>query len=120
MKIAMVYDFGVNKGGGDLVMLNILEALASTKNDLTLVTSKPDGFRQANEIFGKNLYNLKIVTDQLPFFFVHPYSIAHMAKKLSNNTAYQLFILSDDVPKCLANRKVLCYMHYPHASSLKL
>jgi hypothetical protein len=26
MKVAMIYDFSVNKGGGDFVMLNILEA----------------------------------------------------------------------------------------------
>jgi hypothetical protein len=29
MKIAMIYDFGVNLGGGDFVMLNILEALCN-------------------------------------------------------------------------------------------
>jgi hypothetical protein len=43
MRVAMIYDFGVNRGGGDFVMLNILEVLCNAGHEVSLLTSHPKG-----------------------------------------------------------------------------
>jgi len=116
MKIGMIYDFGVNKGGGDLVMLNILEALDSTGHDTTLMTSKPDGLGETSKLFGRKGHHVNIRQIKVPSFLHHPYTIAYMAKKIAKKDNSDLFVLSDDVPKCLSDRRVVCYVHYPHAA----
>jgi glycosyltransferase involved in cell wall biosynthesis len=117
LRIAVVYDFGINRGGGDFVMLSILEALDHARHDVTLETSKPKGFNQAKEIFQKQLDRTETNVISLPNWVPHPYSIAFMAKKISGKK-YDLMILSDDIPKCLSDARVISYVHYPHIARL--
>ena len=55
MRIAVIYDFGINKGGGDYVMLNILKALSSTEHNITLITSNPSGLKEAAMLFDEDI-----------------------------------------------------------------
>lgn len=114
----MISDFGVNKGGGDFVFLNILETL-SKKYDVTLITSTPSGFYETSNLFNKEISGVNVLKVKPKPFLHHPYTIAYMAKKVAKKDSYDLFILPDDVPSCLIDRKVLCYIHYPHAARLK-
>ncbi|XHH08904.1 MAG: glycosyltransferase family 4 protein [Candidatus Bathyarchaeia archaeon] len=118
MKIAVVYDFSSHNGGGDLVMLSILETLKNAGHQLTLVTSNPNGLTAVNAFFGKNVdcHNIQFI--KLPPFLPHPYTIAYMAKKIKEKS-FDGYVFSDDVPKCLWNKKVICYIHYSHAARLK-
>jgi glycosyltransferase involved in cell wall biosynthesis len=118
MRVGVLHDFCVNKGGGDFVILNALGALNETY-DVTLITSKPSGFYEASKFFDSEIGNVKIRQVRVSRFFFHPYSIAQMAKKVAKENSYDLFIVSDDVPKCFSNSKVVCYVHYPHAARLK-
>jgi len=117
LRIAVVYDFGINRGGGDFVMLSILEALDHARYDVTLETSKPKGFAEAKEIFQKELDRTETNVISLPNWVPHPYSIAFMTKKIGGKK-YDLLILSDDVPKCLSDARVISYVHYPHVARL--
>jgi glycosyltransferase involved in cell wall biosynthesis len=119
MRIAVIYDFGVNKGGGDYVMLNILEALSEHRCDVSLLTSNPTGIYMASEFFNKEVDNIEIHNIKVPRYLRHPYTITHIAKKAAQTNSYNLFILSDDVPKCLNGKRAICYVHYPHAARLK-
>jgi glycosyltransferase involved in cell wall biosynthesis len=120
MKVGVIYDFGVNKGGGDYVMLNILQALHEAGHQVSLMTSNPLGLKEITNFFGKNILNIYIKRITLFRFIGHPYSIymiARKAKKMLEN--FDLVIVSDDVPKPLLNaRKILVYVHYPHAARL--
>jgi len=120
MKVAMIYDFGVNRGGGDFVMLNILKALNDVGCKFTLITSTPSGLEEALELFDFDdrfsEVNIKYV--EVPRFLKHPYSIAYMAKRVKNE-GYDLYVFSDDVPKCMRDGKVVCYVHYPHIARIK-
>jgi glycosyltransferase involved in cell wall biosynthesis len=120
MKIGILYDFSIKKGGGDFVMLNILEALQDMY-DITLITSKPKGFYEACNNFDKvvDKFKLYMYEIKVPLFLRHPYTIVYMAKKVSNESNYDLFILSDDVPACLSNRRVISYFHFPHVARLR-
>jgi len=120
MKVAMIYDFGVNKGGGDFVTLNILRALNDIGCELTLVTSNPSGLREVIELFDFNegLPETNIKYIKVPKFLKHPYSIAYMARKVKGEK-YDLYVFSDDVPKCMKDEKVICYLHYPHIARIK-
>ncbi|MEM2741059.1 MAG: glycosyltransferase [Nitrososphaeria archaeon] len=117
MRVGVIYDFGVNKGGGDFVMLNILEALIKAY-DTTLITSKLSGFYEAEEFFDKKINRIGIHEIKKQSLFRHPYTIAQMARDVKEGS-YDLFVLSDDIPKCLANKRVLSYIHYPHVARLK-
>jgi glycosyltransferase involved in cell wall biosynthesis len=119
MKTAVIYDFSVNRGGGDFVMLNILEALQGV-HDVTLITSNPKGYDETCNNFDRLIDKLKlnIYEIKVPSFLRHPYTIAYMAKKVSDESSYNLFILSDDIPACLANKKVISYFHFPHAARI--
>lgn len=114
LKIALLADFGVNKGGGDFVLLNMLEAL-SIDFDVTLITSTPSGFYEASKLFNKKIGGIRIRKIRLLPFSKHPYTIAYMAKKISKDYTYDLIVVSDDIPRCLSDRKVISYVHFPHA-----
>jgi glycosyltransferase involved in cell wall biosynthesis len=118
MNIGVIYDFGINKGGGDFVMLNILEALNNTEHSLTLLTSRRQGFHESAKLFHKEAEPVNAHNVRTPAFLRHPYTIAFVARKVAKEN-YDLFVLSDDVPKCLSNKKVVCYVHYSHVARLK-
>jgi glycosyltransferase involved in cell wall biosynthesis len=118
MNIAVIYDFGVNKGGGDFVMLNILEALCSTSHGVSLLTSYPRGLWESAKFFEKPIPNVDIRFIKAPSFLKHPYTIAYVARKAMKvgSSTYDAYLVSDDIPNCIANQKGICYMHYPHAA----
>jgi glycosyltransferase involved in cell wall biosynthesis len=118
MQVGVISDFGVNKGGGDFVILNILEAL-SERYDVTLITSTLSGFYEASNFFNKEISGLNIFKVKMMPLLHHPYTIAHMARKVAKEDDYDLFILADDVPKCLSDRKVISYVHFPHVTRIK-
>ena len=91
MNIGVIYDFGVNKGGGDFVMLNIIEVLSREGHKVTLETSNIKSFYGAQEIFQEAIG--QIATNRVRTKFLpHPYSIAYMAKKVVRKK-YDLLIL---------------------------
>ena len=121
MRVAVIYDFGVNKGGGDFVMLNILEALSNANYEISLLTSYPKGLHESAEFFGKPAPNVDIHHVRAPSYLRHPYTIAYVAREATKigDDAYDAYLVSDDIPKYIANQKGLCYMHYPHAARFK-
>jgi len=118
MKIAMIYDFSVNKGGGDFVMLNILEALCNAGYEVSLLTSYPQGLWESAKFFEKTVPNVDIHFIKVPSYLRHPYTIAYVARKATEvgDNANYVYLISDDIPICIANQKGICYMHYPHAA----
>jgi len=118
MRVAVIYDFGVNRGGGDFVMLNILRALNDAGYDPTLITSIPSGLREAAELFDDEASDVNVKYIKVPSFFKHPYSIAYMARK-AKKERYDLYVFSDDVPKCMNSERIMCYVHYPHVARIK-
>uniref|UniRef100_A0A7J3YTI9 Glycosyltransferase n=1 Tax=Ignisphaera aggregans TaxID=334771 RepID=A0A7J3YTI9_9CREN len=121
MKVAVIYDFSVNKGGGDFVMLNILEALCEAGYDVSLFTSYPNGLQKSADFFDKPLPKVGIYHVKVPSYLRHPYTIAYVARRIveiGNNT-YDAYMVSDDVPRCIAGQKGVCYMHYPHVARFK-
>ncbi|MHA1834569.1 MAG: glycosyltransferase [Candidatus Baldrarchaeia archaeon] len=121
MKIGIIYDFGVNKGGGDFVMLNILEALNNASCEVSLLTSRPKGLYESAEFFGKPTPNVDTRHVMVPSYLKHPYTIAYVAREAAKagGNAYDAYLVSDDIPKCVANQRGVCYMHYPHAARFK-
>ena len=118
-KVGIIYDFGVNKGGGDFVMLKIIEALLSKGYDTSLMTSYPGGLQEAANFFGRRSPNVEINCIKVPYLLKHPYTIAFMAKKIVKSEHYDVYIVSDDVPTCISNKKGICYAHYSHAARFK-
>jgi len=118
MKIAMIYDFSVNKGGGDFVMLNILEALCNEGYEVSLLTSYPIGLWESAKFFEKPVPNVDIHFIKVPSYLRHPYTIAYVARKATEigDDANYVYLISDDIPIRIANQKGICYMHYPHAA----
>jgi glycosyltransferase involved in cell wall biosynthesis len=114
----MIYDFGVNLGGGDFVMLNILEALYNAGYEVSLLTSHPKGLWESAKFFEKLVPNVDIHFIKVPSYLRHPYTIAHIARKATKvrSEVYDAYLVSDDIPICVANQKGVCYMHYPHAA----
>jgi len=45
VRVAVIYNFGVNRGSGDFVMLNVLEALDSVSYKISSLTSTRIGAR---------------------------------------------------------------------------
>jgi len=121
MRVAVIYDFGVNRGGGDFVMLNVLEALSDAGYEVSLLTSYLKGLQESAEFFGKPLPNVDICHIKLPSYLRHPYTIAYVARKVAKvgSDVYDAYLVSDDIPKYIANKKGICYMHYPHAARFK-
>jgi len=121
MRVAVIYDFGVNRGGGDFVMLNILEALSNAGYEVSLLTSRPRGLYESAKLFGKPALNVDIRHIKVPSYLRHPYTVAYVAHKATKDgdDNYDAYLVSDDVPKCITDRKGVCYMHYPHAARFK-
>ncbi|MEZ0345375.1 MAG: glycosyltransferase family 4 protein [Infirmifilum sp.] len=121
MRVAVIYDFGVNKGGGDFVMLNVLEALNNAGYEVSLLTSYPKGLQESARFFSKPVPNVDIRHIRVPSYLRHPYTISYIARKAAEigSDAYNAYLVSDDIPKHIANQKGVCYMHYPHAARLK-
>jgi len=121
MKVAVIYDFALNKGGGDFVMLNILEALGNAGYEVSLFTSHPKGLHESAKFFDKPVPNVDAHHVKVPNFFRHPYTIAYIARKAAKieDYAYDAYLVSDDIPKSIADRKGVCYLHYPHAARFK-
>jgi len=121
VKVAVIYDFAVNKGGGDFVMLNILEALNDARYEVSLLTSRPKGLHESAEFFGNPIPNVDIRHVKVPSYLRHPYTIAYVAREATKNGGddYDAYLVSDDIPKCVANQRGVCYMHYPHAARFK-
>ncbi len=121
MRVAIIYDFGVNKGGGDFVMLNVLEALSNAGYEISLLTSYPEGLHESAKFFDKLISNPDIHYVRVPSYLRHPYTTAYVARKVAKvgSDAYDAYLVSDDIPKYIADKKGICYMHYPHAARLK-
>ena len=121
MRIAVIYDFAVNKGGGDFVMLSILEALNNAHYNVSLLTSRPKGLYESAEFFGKPVPNVNICHVRVPSYLRHPYTIAYIAREVAKieGDTYDAYLVSDDIPKYIASQKGICYMHYPHAARFK-
>jgi glycosyltransferase involved in cell wall biosynthesis len=125
MRVAVIYDFAANLGGGDFVMLNILEAIHDAGYEVTLLTSYPEGLQFSARFFGKTIPNVNMYSVKVPRFLKHPYSIAYIAYIAHQATKtlrdlFDIYITSDDVPIFIADRRGVCYTHYPHAARLKL
>jgi len=121
VRVAVIYDFGVNRGGGDFVMLNILEALSNAGYEVSLLTSHSRGLYESAKFFGKPAPNVDIRRIKVPSYLRHPYTVAYVAHKATKNgdDVCDAYLVSDDIPKCITDRKGVCYMHYPHAARLK-
>jgi len=117
LEIGVVYNFGVHKGGGDYVFLNILEVLKDLEYDVSLITSNPSGLYEANSLFDKNVKDVNICHIKTSSFLPHPYTIAYIGKKVAEK--YDLLLISDDLPKCLKNDRFICYINYSHATRFK-
>lgn len=119
MRVGVIYDFGVNKGGGDYVMLNILDVLSDAGYDVDLITSNPSGLYEIAKFFDEKPPDVKIHEAKVPRFLKHPYTIAYISKKIAKDKRFDLYIVSDDIPKCLSEKKGICYIHFPHAARFK-
>jgi len=125
MRVAIIHNFGEHPGGGDLVMLNIVEALVEHGYEVTLFTSRPGGLEEAIKHFEENrtiLNKVQVEHVRVPNV-PHPYNIYLMSKKLGAKQIldkYDLIIVSDDIPKPLSRSRVLVYIHYPHAARIIL
>jgi len=125
MKIAILHNFAEHPGGGDLVALDIIEALLEKGYTVSLYTSLPEGIQKALQYFGKNLKiaeNVIIRRVDVPRVIKHPYNIYLITKKaLSELMRHDLVIFFDDIPKPAQElKKVLVYVHYPHAARIIL
>jgi glycosyltransferase involved in cell wall biosynthesis len=117
MNIGVIYDFNIHRGGGDYVMLNILDALSSTEYEVTLLTSHPKGIYESATFFDINVPKVSINYIKVPKVFKHPYTIAYVARNaLTIESGFDMYFISDDVPKCIAGKNGVCYLHYPHAA----
>jgi len=125
MDVAIVYNFAEHPGGGDLVALNVVEALLEKGHTVSLYTSLPEGIQKAVQYFSKNLKiieNVAIKRVDIPKIIKHPYNIYLITKKaLSELMRYDLVIFFDDIPKPVQElKRVLVYVHYPHAARIIL
>jgi len=119
VRVGITYDFGVIRGGGDFVMLNVIEAPSNKGYDVSLTTSNLRGFYETAEFFTENTPNVDLQNIKVPRFLKHPYTIAYMANKTVRSGGYDVYIASDDIPKCISDKKGAYYVHYPHAARLK-
>jgi len=124
MDVAVVYNFAEHPGGGDLVALDIVEALLEKGRTVTLYTSTPEGVWKAAQYFDKNLRtfeNMDTRRVEVPRIAKHPYNIYLITKKTLNELKrYDLVVFFDDIPKpALELKRILVYVHYPHAARIK-
>ncbi len=125
MDVAIVHNFSEHPGGGDLVALDIVEALLERGYTVTLYTSKSEGLHRAAWYFSKDpeMFNdASIRKVSVPKAVRHPYNIYLIARKmLGELKRYNLTIFFDDIPKPAQElNKVLVYVHYPHAARILL
>jgi len=125
MDIAVIHNFAEHPGGGDLVALDIIEALLERGHTVSLYTSQPEGVRKAALYFGKDpeaFGELKIERVDVPRAVWHPYNIYVITKKAFRKLKqHELTIFFDDIPKPAQElKKVLVYVHYPHATRILL
>jgi len=118
MKVAVIYDFATHPGGGDFVMLNILHMLKEVGLEVDLLTSQPEGLQKSASFFEVKTPAVNLHYIKLPPYFKHPYSMAYIACK-ATKLRYDIYVVSDDLPKCLAQTAGINYIHYPHAARLK-
>jgi glycosyltransferase involved in cell wall biosynthesis len=118
MKVAVTYDFATHPGGGDFVMLNILHTLKEVGLEVDLLTSRPEGLQKSASFFEVKTPAVNLHYIKLPPYFKHPYSMAYIACK-ATKLRYDIYVVSDDLPKCLAQTAGINYIHYPHAARLK-
>ena len=119
MKVGIIYDFGINRGGGDFVMLNIIKALSNRGYDVSLVTSNPHGIYEAAKYFDEDVPSINIRYVRVPHILKHPYTIAYIANKVAKAEKYDIYVISDDIPKAISNQRGICYVHYSHASRFR-
>jgi len=125
MDIAVVHNLAEHPGGGDLVALNIIETLLERGHTVSLYTSHPEGMRRIALYFEKSpesFDELRIKKVEVPRAVRHPYNIYIMAKKaFSELKQHDLTIFFDDIPKSARElKKILVYVHYPHAARILL
>jgi glycosyltransferase involved in cell wall biosynthesis len=122
MNIAVLYDFGVHLGGGDFVMLNVLEALINAGYEVHLITAYPRGLSIATRFFGKPVTKITVHYIKSMHMFKHPYTVAFLARiiKSFSSEDYDLYMVSDDIPLVLADKKGIAYIHYPHVARIRL
>ncbi len=101
------------------MVLNLLNTLNSAGYDVTLITSRPEGLDEANDLFHKTVNNVNIHKIKTLPFLPHPYTIAYLAKKATIEKNYDLFIILDDIPKYLCDKNVINYVQYLHAARFK-
>ncbi len=123
--IAVIYNFAEHPGGGDLVALDIIEALIENKYNVHLYTSYPQGLSEAIRQFSKDpklASETEIHSVTVSKHVRHPYNIYLITKKMLNELKqYSLVIFFDDIPKPAQElKKVLVYVHYPHAARIIL
>jgi len=125
MDIAVVYNFAEYPGGGDLVALDIIETLLERGYTVSLYTFQPEGIRRAALYFDKDpktFNGLNVRRIEVPKAIKHPYNIYAITKKaFSELKQHDLTIFFDDIPKLTQElKKVLAYVHYPHAARILL
>jgi glycosyltransferase involved in cell wall biosynthesis len=82
------------------------------------LTSYAKGLQESAEFFDKPVPNVDICHVKVPSYLRHPYTIAYIARKVAEvgSSTYDTYLVSDDIPKCIANQKGICYIHYTHAA----
>ncbi|PUA31611.1 MAG: hypothetical protein B7O98_08925 [Zestosphaera tikiterensis] len=125
MDIAVVYNFAEHPGGGDLVALGIIETLLERGYTVSLYTFQPEGIRRAALYFDKDLKTfdgLNVRRIEAPKAIKHPYNIYVITKKaFSELKQHDLTIFFDDIPEPARElKKILVYVHYPHAARILL
>ena len=125
MDVAVVYNFAEHPGGGDLVALDIVEALLKEGYTVSLYTSLPEGIQKALQYFGKDSKIFEDVATkkvEVSKVIKHPYNIYFIMKKALNELKrHDLVIFFDDIPKPAQElKRVLVYVHYPHAARIIL
>ena len=125
MDIAVIYNFAEHPGGGDLVALDIVEALLEEGYTVSLYTSLPEGVQKAVQYFGKYINtfeNVAIKRVEVSRIIRHPYSICSITRKASSELKrHDLVVFFDDIPNPTQELKsILVYVHYPHAARIIL
>jgi len=118
MKVAVIYDFATHPGGGDFVMLNILYTLKEIGLEVDLLTSRLEGLQKSASFFEVETPAVNLHYMRLPPYFKHPYSMAYIAC-MATKLRYDIYVVSDDLPKCLTQTAGINYIHYPHVARLK-
>ncbi len=125
MDIAVVHNFGEHLGGGDLVALDMMEALLNEGHNVWLYTSYPQGLNITINCFLKDerlAEKVEVRSVPVPEAVRHPYNIYLMTRKaIGELKKLNLVVFFDDIPKlALELRKILVYVNYPHIARILL